>query len=136
MQRARCQEQLRFYPGSTTCLLWPSEKFRRGKSWFSLLPASSAKDGERCGGHGASCTGGQRKEMLPISCDAVLPSKTWFFCFLCLSPSSRATGAGGRSQCWRVLSSGAGSHKMNSVRLHATASELRGGDPPAALIKA
>lgn len=37
--------------------------------------------------------------------------------------------------CHRVLSSGAGSHKMNSVRLHKS-SELRDVDPPAALIKA
>lgn len=43
------------------------------------------------------------------------------------APSSRG--------CHRVLSSGAGSHQMNSVRLHKFF-ELRDVDAPAALIKA
>lgn len=90
------------------------------------------------GGHRASCTGEQRKEILLIGYDTMLPRRMWLSCFLCLLPLSWAAVRGGCSQCQRVpegTEQGAGSHKMNSVRLHKSF-ELRDVDPSAALIKA
>lgn len=97
---AKSGSALMLAPLLTYCVA--SKKISEGvNSGPSSSPPTSPRQEECAGGHRASCTGEERKEILLISCDATVP-RTWLFCFLCLLPRSWTPGRGGCSQCQRV----------------------------------